>query len=378
MKRSNSETAPRVALLMHAFAGGGAQRVMVRLANQFVELGIETVMVVGSATGPLASEVSPSVRVVDLGATTPLKGLLRFARFLRREHPDAVLSTLNDANVAALVAAKISRYQGPVVVRVAADLAQAIELTPPWWERLTIRAFRLLAGAAHKVVAVSDGVASSLVDHMHLDPELVTAIHNPVDRGAIEAELSNPHPLPFTGPFFLSVGRLDHEKDMATLIEAYGHIASDTQASLLILGEGPERTRLENLAARLGIGERVHMPGFDPNPFPSMAACEAFVLSSRVEGYPNVILEALTCGAKVVATNARSGTAEALGSGALGTLVEVGDSRSLGLAMLDAPDLTRDEAAITDHLDRLAPEAVARRYLDVLSIDEQPRRDSVD
>jgi glycosyltransferase involved in cell wall biosynthesis len=122
------------------------------------------------------------------------------------------------------------------------------------------------------------------------------------------------------------------------LIEAFSRLPKNVGAKLMILGEGSLRTHLQDLVHSLNLAESVAFLGFQANPFKFMKSCDVFVLSSNFEGLPNVLLQALACGAKVVSTDCNSGPREILEDGKWGQLVPVNDVEALTQAIVTAFD----------------------------------------
>jgi glycosyltransferase involved in cell wall biosynthesis len=156
------------------------------------------------------------------------------------------------------------------------------------------------------------------------------------------------------------------QKDFTTLLDAVAQAGRSTRLQLVILGEGPERSRLEDHAVSLGIAERVQFPGFLANPYPVLARARVFVSSSRFEGFGIAIVEAMTLRVPVVATDCRSGPAEILGHGSFGRLVPVGDSAALaaaiGAALADPGPVAEAARSATEY----DVARVADRYLALL------------
>jgi glycosyltransferase involved in cell wall biosynthesis len=206
---------------------------------------------------------------------------------------------------------------------------------------------RRLYRRANRIIAVSEGVARDLVESLDLPEGLVTAIHNPVvDEDLYEmAEESVDHPwLAEEQPVLLSVGRLVPQKDYTVLLRAFSRIRKKRRIRLIVLGEGTERRRLERYAQNLGVQHDVDFPGFLKNPFPFMRRCTVYVLSSRFEGLPGALIQAMACGAPVVSTDCPSGPSEIIDSGSSGFLVPVGDAEKLAASiesLLDNPALRR-------------------------------------
>ena len=161
----------------------------------------------------------------------------------------------------------------------------------------------------------------------------------------------------------IGVGRLVAAKDFATLIRAFAQAARVRDLYLIILGEGPLRTELSLLGASLGVADRLDMPGFIARPLPFISRSAAFVLSSRFEGFGNVLAEALACGVQTVSTNCPFGPAEILADGRFGRLTPVGDVESMAKAILLALDEPIEPAILRARGVSFSIKACAAAYL---------------
>lgn len=332
--------AGRVALVTSNMAGGGAQRAVAKLASGFAEQGYDVDLVLGRATGPYLEELSPQVRVVDLGVRRFAAAVLPLARYLREARPRAVFSALDYVNVVTLLARAASRVDVRVVVSERNTLSQAVAHTTSLRTRCLPVLLRWAYRHADAVAAVSQGVADDLARTCRLDQGSVHVLNNPVVTPDMDrmrrAAVTHPWLAHRSLPVVLAVGRLVPQKDFALLIEAFATVRRTHPARLVILGDGPLRADLERLADSLGLADDVSLPGFCANPYPSMARADVFVLSSQWEGSPGVLIEAMSCGVPVVATDCPSGPREILADGAHGRLVAVGDRTGLCAAIVDA------------------------------------------
>jgi glycosyltransferase involved in cell wall biosynthesis len=186
---------------------------------------------------------------------------------------------------------------------------------------------------ADGIVAVSSGVADDLATITGLRRNDIDVIYNPVITPEVAAatdELPD-HPWLADGepPVVLGIGRLTPKKDFGTLLRAFAEVRGEVDARLIILGEGPQRVELERLIHTLDLSCSVAMPGFVDNPYAYLARAAVFALSSRWEGLPTVLIEAMFCGTPVVSTDCPSGPHEILDGGAYGRLVGVGDATAL-------------------------------------------------
>jgi glycosyltransferase involved in cell wall biosynthesis len=262
-----------------------------------------------------------------------------------------MLSAQSHVNMVAIVARLITSSPERLVVSEHNTMSMASRNNAK--QKMVPLLARCLYRSADEVVAVSNGVADDLVMTIGLQRKRITTIYNPVVSGDIHrmASMRPSHPWMDNArvPVILSVGRLTPQKDFASLIRAFAIVRKHRPARLIILGEGPERAGLESIVASRGLGRDVALPGFVQNPYCFMKRAAVFVLSSRFEGLPTVLIEAMACGSRVVSTDCPSGPAEILEGGRWGSLVAVGDEVALASAIErgldhDGPDDASERA----------------------------------
>jgi len=362
-----SGSGPRaIAFFLPGLHGGGAERIVLNLTEGIAEHGLAVDLVLAAATGPLRDHVAPGVQVVDLASPRVLRSIGPLARYLRRERPRALVSSMSHANLVALWAARLAGTGTPVVVTEHNTMSQSA-LEQGWLERrLWPPVLRSFYPWADHVVAVSRDAADDFARTVGIPRERVQVIYNPVIMPGMKTRARQTPDHPWLGPdqppVVLGIGRLTRQKDFPTLIRAFAGVRRQRSARLIILGEGEDRRALEALVAELGLGGDVALPGFRENPLAYLAASSLFVLSSAWEGLPTVLIEALAVGARVVSTDCPSGPREILQEGRLGTLVPVGDILALTAAMaaaLDCPPRPAPAAA----LEPFTREAAVDNYL---------------
>jgi glycosyltransferase involved in cell wall biosynthesis len=339
---------------------------MVTLANGFADRGLQVDLVLAKAEGPYLADVSPSVRVVDLGASRVLASLPGLVRYLRRERPAALLSAMGHANAVAVAA----RWLSCVPTRLVVSEHNSVSLSSRSLRaRVVLPLLRWAYPHADGIVAVSGGVADDLAQVVGLPRQRITVVHNPVvtptllDQAAAHLEhasLGADEP-----PVVLGVGRLTVQKDFPSLIRAFAKVRAQQPCRLVILGEGELRGELEALVTSLDLSADVALPGYTDNPFAWMRRSSLFVLSSAWEGFGNVLAEAMACGTPVVSTDCPSGPAEILENGRWGRLVPVGDVDALADAMQATLAETTHPDVATRAQDFGVEQAVAE-YLGVL------------
>lgn len=352
-----SVDARRFAIFAPDMAGGGAERAALQLAAGLNDRGFRTDLVLAAAKGPRMAEVPQAVEVVDLGAERVLTSLPALTRYLRRARPYAMASFLDHANIVALWARRLAGYPSRLVVVEQNHLSTAATNGKSRRDRMMPKLVRRFYPWATCVAGVSAGVVadlSALADTIAADRYRV--IYNPIVTDAMleRAAARIDHPWFEAGdPVLVAAGRLRPQKDFPTLIRAFERVRATRSGRLVILGEGPERARLEALVRELGLDDDVELHGFADNPYAFFANATAFVLSSRWEGLPTVLIEALSCGAPVIATDCPSGPREILAEGRYGRIVPVGDVGALASAL---------DAALDGQLSR-PPEESWRPYL---------------
>ncbi|MGO2055300.1 MAG: glycosyltransferase [Halomonadaceae bacterium] len=337
MPTSNQNSATRLALYLPSLRGGGAERVMVLLANGFAQRGYAVDLVLASAEGPYFKDVDEAVRVIDLKAGRVIKSLLPLVRYLRRERPTTLLSAMGHANVIAVAARSIAQVTMRVVASEHSNFSASMANRRSLRVALVRQLMHILYRRADSIVAVSAGVADDLVTSLSLPREQVLMIYNPIVTPQLyeKANDSCEHPWLQSNepPVILAVGRLTHAKDFGSLLKAFSRLCQSHPSRLIILGEGELRSELERLIKTHELGDVVDLPGFVDNPFSFMRRSALFVLSSGWEGFGNVLVEAMACGAPVISTDCPSGPAEILENGKWGRLVPVGDVEALADAM---------------------------------------------
>jgi len=326
-----------IAIFLPSLGGGGAERNMQTLANGFVRRGRPVDLVLVDARGPYIQDLDPRVRLVDLGAKRVLTSIPRLARYLRTVRPAALLSALSHANVAAIIARSIAGYPHRLVIseRVSLRAADAHERGGGY--RLLRAMMRLTYPRADAITVVARAMIEELQNDLGLAPERIAYAPNPVVTSDLLARAAEPPTHPFvrrgSEPLILGVGRLSAQKDFVSLIKAFELLRRQRPMKLLILGEGEDRPMLEALVRERQLENDVAMPGFASNPFSAMRDAQVFALSSRYEGLPGTLIQAMAVGTAVVSTDCPTGPAEILENGRWGHLVPVGNPEALALAL---------------------------------------------
>ena len=320
----------RVLWVISSLSAGGAERMISELANAFAERGHDVAVLTLSESGSDHYRLSESVERIALNAIwdsrTPWQSLVgnwRRSQMIRhavqKYIPDVVVSFIDQNNVRVLAALPGSGV--PVIVSERTDPRRHIV------GRIWNVVRRLLYPFATRIVVQTDAVAGwarrvARSKCVCVIPNFVRTLPPPVPSVARQTKA------------ILAVGRLGREKGFDVLLQAFGQSGMAAQGiRLTVLGEGPERQRLESLADELGLAHAVKMLGVVPDPESWMAQTTVFVMPSRYEGFPNALLEAMAMGCPVIAADCDSGPGEIIQHGKNGWLVPVEDVGALATAL---------------------------------------------
>jgi glycosyltransferase involved in cell wall biosynthesis len=361
-----------IAVFIPSLRGGGVERNMLNLTRGMADAGYAVDLVLVSAEGPFLKMVDKRVRVIDLKSSRVISALPKLIRYLKDTRPGVLLSGMGHANIMAVIARRMAGVHCRLVVseHTLPSVIAKVSRTP--LSKTVPLLSRWFYPRADAVVVVSEDVGRNLREVSGLREELITVIPNPVVTPELEEELAQKANHRFFAeglpPVILGIGRLSHEKGFDVLIRAFGYLLETTDARLLIVGEGEDRPLLEALVPKLGLQDKVDLPGF-VDAVPSFIGQAAVVaMPSRIEGFGNALVEAMAGGVSVVATNCPGGPSDILEQGKYGPLVPFDDPAALAkgieMALRDPvpADVLKLRAAEYT-LDR-----VVARYLEVMGL----------
>lgn len=412
-----------IAILITNLAGGGAERAAVNLAKGFVKQGLKVNFILLRKEGIFLNYLPNEVNTISLDTSKDLlyrfwlqrviyflfqrqlksihldlllklnilqKKLgfyqnistmqiqwniwaLRLADYLKENPCRAFLAILPYPNIVALKARQMVHI--PFKLAICEQTTPSFTLQKMSQGNLIKQWMKKLYPKADIIIAISYGVAKDLINNFNLPSDKIKVIYNPVVTPEIQKmaikEVEHPWFKPDQPPVILGAGRLVPAKDFPTLLHAFYLVRQVRRVRLVILGEGKERPRLEQLVHQLGIQDDVLMPGFVDNPFAYMAKASVFVLSSAWEGLSNVLIEALACGCPVVSTDCQSGPREILDNGRYGRLVPVGNFEAMARAILetlDDPNKPADKEARIQRAMEFSVDKAVNQYLEVLGL----------
>jgi glycosyltransferase involved in cell wall biosynthesis len=359
----------KIAIFIQSLAMGGAERMTLNLVKGLVQENIQVDLLLADHSGDLLSEVPSQVTVVDLKGKRVLFSLFALVRYLRSQRPALLYSVQTHTSLIAIWAGKLARAHTPLVISQRTTLSASLAASPSIRNKVIIKLARMFFHYADAAICISQGVAEDFIGTIGMPPEKTHVIYNPVVPPELEQKthdfISHPWLEPDALPVILAVGRLTTAKDYPTLLHAFSIVNHKRPAHLLILGDGRERGHLDSLIKQMNLTDVVQMPGLVNNPYVYMAHVQLLVLSSKWEGFGNVLVEALACGTPVVSTDCRSGPKEILDNGRFGRLVPVGDPEALAAAILETLQKPPDREFLKKRAQDFTLDGSVKKYISI-------------
>ena len=354
------------------YALSGVPLAQVRFAQELANLGHQVEIIFGLINPGYAPPVIPGVCVRVMGKSRVMSMLFPLIAYFKRTRPDAVFSAGDHLNAVVLMAAIISRSE--------AKISCSSRVTPydtysnTWFSKRWIlkQVMRVLMPRADALTCVS----KDMVDQYNVvfNTPRHACVYNIIDAGFSKSQMSEAvqdsdwiH-IDDT-PLLVAAGMLEPWKGFSDLIQAMALLLKTRSAKLLILGDGPLRVSLQSLIEQLNIGHAVRLAGYVTNPLKYFRKADVFVLSSHVEGMPNVLVEAMMCGCTPVSTNCPTGPSELLQNGRYGYLVPVGDPVAIAEGICRALESPIPEDLLKEAVKPFAAKEVISRHFALLGMD---------
>jgi len=337
-----SEQKVNVAFFLPTLEVGGTERNVVNLVNNIDTEHYTVSLVLGNIHGDFVNQVRQDIVIVNLKASYSVGLFFALVQYFKIQKPDVFVSAFPRINIITIAAKIFSGVNTKIIITEHSVFSFLPVIAKTFWRGMFARFFmpllaRLLYPKADSIVCVSVGIAEDLKKVINTNgnmkviynPIIVDKIYQLADETVNNVWFSNPEV-----SVIIAVGRLVPIKDYLTLLKAFKQVLKNQPARLVILGSGPEKEKLEWLSSQMGLSESIAFMGFQKNPYKYIKKASVFVLSSLQEGFGNVIIEAMACGAPVVSTDCPVGPGEIIENMKNGILVPVGDEKSMADAIL--------------------------------------------
>lgn len=319
---------------------GGAERVCITYAKLLKKHGVNVVFIdFGMGKGPMIKWIDGEFEIVSLRCRRVLAGIARLTAFIKSHPGEMMFSSLEHTSIVGIIVSR--RTKIPIVVRLPNMPKNVLHHGYGGLKWKIIKGInQRILHYARFIIGQSEAMRNEIIDYYHLNPQKVVAINNPVDKEFILASaqgMSNPYE---TGKInFLTVCNVDYRKGVDILIDAFSIVKRQLpHARLTIIGR-IDSDYAKSIIAHVKEQDEVRFLGFKHNPYPYMRDCDVFVLPSRMEGFPNVLLEAMCFDRPAVATTCVPVIQQLITPGKNGYYCEVEDVLSLAHSMIKATSL---------------------------------------
>ena len=317
---------------MAAMDVGGAEKCLVNILDNLDRNIFEIALVLGNKKGGLLAEVPEDIPIINLSCNRISRSFFKLVSYLKKEKPDILVSMLDHTNLVAVAAKIFSLTKTKVVIIEQTTFSRIVKTAESFNKKIMAvlilpYLLRIIYPRADCIVGCSNGVTEDLKRIIKNKKVFLKTIYLPAYGNRIFglSKVGDDHAWFHDGfsKVILAVGRLIKAKDYPNLLRSFKRVlASEPNAKLIILGSGPELENLKKITLELEISSKVDFLGTQMNPYKYMSKCAVFALSSVREGFAMVIVEAMACGAPVVATNCQSGPGEIIQDGVNGLLVQ--------------------------------------------------------
>jgi len=332
------ENPHRILFLTSNLGGGGAERALVDIINHLDRSRFNPHLALFQKEGPFLNELAPDVPVYEIQSIPHgfiRRNLVRFRgiRYLVSEiQPSLIMSMLWQVNAVVLLTSLFGDLGVPIIINEQSVPGASLRFDRR--RRMLWPIVKWTYRKAHQIIVISKGIACELDQDLRISKDKINVIHNPVTIPAVEGQDHRSFEFKIhSKPAIMAAGRLNPLKNYPMLLQAFSLVSSEHDVELYILGQGPEKNRIETLADSLGISSKVHLLGFVSDPRSYLSQADIFVLTSNHEGFGNVLIEAMSLGVPVIATDCPYGPREILDNGKYGILVPVGDESAFADAI---------------------------------------------
>jgi len=349
---------------------GGIGHVMINLINGFAASGLSVDLLIANRNSPHLGEIDQRVNIVEIGEPFFRSCIPKAVDYLKSACPDWVISNREKSHRYLVLARWLAGSKTQLAFRIGNSLEETLKKRHHLKRLLRHKLIRWSYAKADLIIVNSRGLSDDVQNYAGVENWRIRVLNNPTFHEDVllqaRAKVDHPWLADNCVPVLLGVGRLTRQKDFPTLIQAFAQVVRERPARLIILGEGNDRDSLQALVEHLGLEDRVDMPGYVVNPFAFMARAKLFVLSSAWEGSPNVLIQALSIGCPVVATDCPEGPREILRNGSVAPLVEIGDVPGMAAAIRQVLDNPADCKTLQRAAAPFEVKRAVAAYLDVL------------
>ena len=334
----------KVAIILSNFEGGGAERVVSNIIRYLDQDKIELKIILLEKKGVYLKSIPENIEIIDLNCKRARYSIKKLIKAINSFEPEVIFSAMGQLNL--IISAMRMFYKGNPSIIVREDNTPSKKLADMKKVKggLFKVLYKILYPCVDLIIAQCESMRKDMIDNIGINGEKIKVIYNPVDILKISREKDLYNPYNNNNINLVAVGRLVYQKGFDILIDAFKRVNDKIpNVRLTILGDGKLLEDLNKKIDKYNLSDSVTIESFKENPYPYINYADTFILSSIWEGFPNVLLEALACDTKVVATDCKSGPREILGDNTWGLLVKENDSEELAKGIIRSINTKKNE-----------------------------------
>lgn len=363
----------KILLVMPSLHRGGAERVMSILANNLSPKLFDVTLVLLQERGSYLKTLKNDIRLINLNTDKVSKSFIPLRKLIIKENPDIVFSALGHLNLLLSVIKKSINVKTKFIAR-ETNIPSIINKTEKF-PFLFNYLYKQLYSSFDKIICQSTDMANDLIENYDINSKIIKIINNPVNIELIHSRLNNNNVLPTKKINFVAIGSFEYRKGFDLLLNSWHMLKDKKNKYLTIIGEGNLKKELQQLIKKYNLEDSVSLLDFQENPYLYMKNADYFILSSRFEGFPNVLLEALSCGTPAIAFNCPGGIDEIIFHGKNGWIVNKEDIVELSKVIDKEKELKFTKEEIINNIrERYSLEYILNRYTKLFQniLDDKP------
>ncbi len=328
-----------ILFVLPSLSGGGAERVTTNIINFIKKNNFNINILLINNIGPFKDLIfDNNINIINLNKKHARTSYFKLVKIINTIKPDIVFSTLQHVNILLLIFKRLYKSKPKLIIREANTPSQFMGNLNLFKKKLFLFLLKTQYKKADLIIAQCDEMRDDIISTYKLNNvDNVITIYNPIDVKFIKNKSTDFNPFNDTYVNIVSIGRLTYQKGFDILLKSISIVRElYPNVFLTIVGDGELRNYLIRLSNDLNIQNSVNFVGFQNNPYPYIKYSDLYVLSSRWEGFPNTLLEAITLNKKVVSTNCKSGTFEILNDYENGIIVKTDDPVSLAEGIISS------------------------------------------
>lgn len=366
-------TIKKISFFLPRILHGGLTQVMLTLASAIIDRGYKVDIVTIHEQWPHQFDhlLPCDANLILLPESRPFLSIWPLANYLKKAQADVLITAGSSANNIASLARLLAQSPTKIILTEHSEPSADVFKSEKVSDRIIPFLMKRLYSKADAVVAVSHNVAKDLSSFIKYPLEKIHVIYNPIISQKLTKlsfdDISHPWFSNKQTPIILFVGRLVEMKNIQLLLNAFSIVNESAPSKLVLIGEGPEKEKLISLINELKISKNVLFLDYCINPYAYMRQSDVLVLTSKWEGLPTVLIEAMACGTQVIATDNLNGAKEILNNGKFGTLTPNNNAEMLAENIMKVITYGKQPENVKKRADQFSVDASVDQYLSLFN-----------